>query len=591
MDNQRLLIWAACGLLLWFTYQAWVRDYSTQPATSAVPVAEETTDATDSAESREPLPGAGDLPELPDATAEAPQPGSASAPDLTVADDAKKPSGDLIHVRTDVLDVQIDTRGGTLEKAVLLDYPVAKDQPDNLVTLLSTASSDLGLLQTGLRAVGDGAEPNHLAQFESEAAEYLLDGDDQLTVSLTWSDGQGISVVKQFRFERGSYIIHLQQTVVNESDAAWQGAPYAQIKRHSYPQDRSMFDVGTYSFHGPVVYDGEKSTKFNRDDLIADGPASLVARDGWLAMIQHHFLSAVVPAAETEQHYRVAVRDNVATASVIGPTQTVAAGDAQTFAATLFVGPKLQEQLEQVTPTLKLTVDYGWLTIISGPLFWLLSKVEAVVNNWGLAIIIVTMMIKLAFYKLTQASGRSMAKMREIQPRMKALQERYKDDRQQLSQAMMELYKREKVNPAAGCLPILIQMPFFLAFYWVLLESVEMRQAPFFLWIDDLSSKDPYFILPLIMGAAMYLQQKLNPTPADPIQAKVMQFMPIVFTVFFAFFPSGLVLYWVTNTSLSIAQQWRINKIVEEESKKRRSNKKEGKKKESSEKADKSDSS
>jgi YidC/Oxa1 family membrane protein insertase len=234
----------------------------------------------------------------------------------------------------------------------------------------------------------------------------------------------------------------------------------------------------------------------------------------------------------------------------------------------MFIGPKLQRQLAEIAPSLKLTVDYGWLTIISEPLFWLLSKVHSLVQNWGLAIIFVTILIKLAFFKLTQASGRSMAKMRKIQPRMKALQERYKDDRQQLSQAMMELYKREKVNPAAGCLPILIQMPFFLAFYWVLLESVEMRQAPFALWITDLSSRDPYFILPIIMGAAMLFQQKLNPAPADPVQAKVMQIMPVIFTGFFAFFPSGLVLYWVTNTTLSIAQQWHINKTVEGEDKK-----------------------
>ena len=223
--------------------------------------------------------------------------------------------------------------------------------------------------------------------------------------------------------------------------------------------------------------------------------------------------------------------------------------------------------MEDIDETLKLTVDYGWLTIISQPLFWLLSFVHGFVANWGVAIILVTILIKLAFYKLTDASGRSMAKMREIQPRMKALQERYKDDRPALSQAMMDLYKREKVNPAAGCLPILIQMPFFLAFYWVLLESVEMRQAPFALWISDLSSRDPYFILPLIMGAAMLFQQKLNPAPADPVQARVMQIMPIMFTGFFAFFPSGLVLYWVTNTLMSIAQQWHINRVVAEEAK------------------------
>jgi YidC/Oxa1 family membrane protein insertase len=249
---------------------------------------------------------------------------------------------------------------------------------------------------------------------------------------------------------------------------------------------------------------------------------------------------------------------------------TIRAGEEHTFTSNLFVGPKVQSELEQLAPSLKLTVDYGFLTILSNPLFWLLSKVYEFVGNWGVAIILVTIIIKMAFYKLTEKSGRSMAKMREIQPRMKALQDRYKDDRQALSQAMMELYKREKVNPAAGCLPILIQMPFFLAFYWVLLESVEMRQAPFALWITDLSSKDPYFILPIIMGAAMLMQQRLNPAPADPVQAKVMQIMPIVFTGFFAFFPSGLVLYWVTNTLLSIAQQWYVNKVVAEEQKTRK---------------------
>jgi YidC/Oxa1 family membrane protein insertase len=245
----------------------------------------------------------------------------------------------------------------------------------------------------------------------------------------------------------------------------------------------------------------------------------------------------------------------------------VAPGQSHTFNTTLFVGPKLQSQLEQVDERLKLTVDYGWLTLLSNPLFWLLSAAFGIFGNWGVAIIAVTILIKLVFYKLTESSGRSMAKMRNLQPRIKAMQERYKDDKQAQSQAMMELYKTEKVNPAAGCLPILIQMPFFLAFYWVLLESVEMRQAPFALWITDLSVRDPFFILPLIMGAAMFFQQKLNPQVGDPIQIKVMQIMPIIFTAFFAFFPAGLVLYWVTNTLLSIAQQWKINKVVEEESK------------------------
>jgi YidC/Oxa1 family membrane protein insertase len=327
-----------------------------------------------------------------------------------------------------------------------------------------------------------------------------------------------------------------------------------------------MFDVDSYSYDGAVVYDGEKSEKLGRDDLISDGAYNIQATNGWTATIQHHFLNAIVPPVDSLYVFDISVRGDIAVSSFIAtPSVIVSPGSEHIFETTVFVGPKLQAQLEEIAESLKLTVDYGWLTIISQPLFWLLSLVFSFAANWGVAIIIVTILIKAVFYKLTEASGRSMAKMREIQPRMQALQERYKDDRPALSQAMMELYKREKVNPAAGCLPILIQMPFFLAFYWVLLESVEMRQAPFAFWITDLSSRDPYFILPIIMGAAMLFQQRLNPTPGDPVQAKVMQIMPIMFTAFFAFFPSGLVLYWVTNTVLSIGQQWYINKVVHEE--------------------------
>jgi len=569
MDNQRLLVWAAFGLMLWFTYQAWVQDYGLKPPLETGPAAEAPAAPPDDA---------ADLPALPQTEVETLRPDG--APQLPAASDADGTSG-IVRVITDVLDVEINTRGGTLQKAVLQRYPVAKDRPDVLVQLLNPAPPDVGLIQTGLRAAGEGPEPNHLAQFASEASEYRLDGRDDIVVSLTWDDGEGLSVTKQYRFMRGKYIVDVRQTVTNDGTSEWRGAEYAQIQRESYPQDRSMFDVDSYSFHGPVIYDGERSTKLDRDDLLSDGPFNLSATNGWIASIQHHFLSAVVPATGSEQRYSVAIRNDIALSSAIGTAQTVAPGASHTFETTLFVGPKLQDQLDDVSPKLKLTVDYGWLTTLSGPLFWLLSKVHDVVANWGLAIILVTILIKLVFYKLTETSGRSMAKMREIQPRMKALQERYKDDRQQLSQAMMELYKREKINPAAGCLPILIQMPFFLAFYWVLLESVEMRQAPFALWITDLSSRDPYFILPLIMGAAMFFQQKLNPAPADPVQAKVMQIMPIIFTGFFAFFPSGLVLYWVTNTVLSIAQQWHINKVVARESAKRKSAKKEGKKKDS----------
>ncbi len=565
MDNQRLLTWGFFAIMVWLTYQAWMADYGPQPQPAQeAPAAAQGGPA--------PADGAADLPAL--AMEETDAPALEAAPDEAAEPPGAAPARPRIRVLTDVLNIVIDPRGGTLVEATLLDYPVAKDRPDDLVKLLDTTPENLGLVQSGLRAAGEGPEPNHLATFVGERDRYELGAADELVVPLRWTDGEGLTVEKRYRFRRGSYIIDLEQQLVNDTAGTWRGAAYTQLKRRSYPQERSMFDVDSYSFEGPIVYDGERAEKLSRDDLLDDGPMIFTSDAGWLGSIQHHFVSAIVPGRGTSQRYNVTVRDQVATASVIGPTRTVAAGGSETFTTTLFVGPKLQSQLEAVDDTLKLTVDYGFLTILSQPLFWLLSKAYGIFGNWGVAIIAVTILIKLVFYKLTESSGRSMAKMRNLQPRIKALQERYKDDRQALSQAMMDLYKREKVNPAAGCLPILIQMPFFLAFYWVLLESVEMRQAPFALWITDLSSRDPFFILPLVMGAAMFFQQKLNPQVGDPVQIKVMQIMPVIFTVFFAFFPSGLVLYWVTNTLLSIAQQWQINKVVEREAKEQKGGKK-----------------
>ena len=567
MDNQRLLIWAFFLLMGWMTWQTWQQDYAPKPT---LPVGEPAEQPV--AMPSEPAAPADPIPEI-DATGEA-------APLAPQAQDGaeREASATTIRVRTDVLDVEISTVGGTLQGAELLRYPVAKDRPDELVRMLDTSGRTLSLIESGVRAAAGGAEATHLQTFAAGATSYELGGAGEILVPLTWRDESGLVVEKRYRFARGSYRIDLEQQVRNGTDAEWQGAEYVRIKRYSGEIERSMFNVDTYSFDGPVVYDGEGSEKLKREDLLDDGPYEYSAERGWLGSIQHHFLRAVVPAPGTEYRYRVAVDGNVATSSAIRRNLvSVPPGESATLSTTLFVGPKLQDQLEDIDKSLKLTVDYGWLTIISQPLFWLLSFVyENLMSNWGVAIIVVTFLIKLAFYKLTESSGRSMAKMRQLQPRMKALQDRYKDDRQALSQAMMELYKREKVNPAAGCLPILIQMPFFLAFYWVLLESVEMRQAPFALWITDLSSRDPFFILPLIMGAAMLGQQKLNPAPTDPVQARVMQIMPVMFTVFFAFFPSGLVLYWVTNTVLSIAQQWKINRVVEAEAKSQKGGKKTG---------------
>ncbi len=557
MDNQRLLIWGLFGLLAWITYQTWIQDFAPKP----VAIQQQTEQPELSAPT-----GGGELPALAapgDAALDAPMPAIDAAPEVAVA----VSTAPTIHVVTDVFEIEISTEGGTLQSAKLIAYPIHKDQPETPVELLSNDAANFGQIQTGLRVVGEGDEPNHRAIFTSARAAYSLDGADEIVVPLRWRNDDGIEVEKRFYFKRGSYAIAIEQEVSNGSDGLWRGAEYAQIQRIFKEQERSMFDVDSYSFAGPIIYDGEKSEKLKHDDLIEDGTYKLDAKNGWIGSIQHHFLSAVVPAADTDQTYTISARGDRSTASTIAKAQSIAPGSSKTFTTTAFVGPKLQSQLEEIDKTLKLTVDYGWLTIISQPLFWVLNFVFEFVGNWGVAIILVTFLIKLAFYKLTESSGRSMAKMRNLQPRMKALQDRYKDDKPALSAAMMELYKREKVNPAAGCLPILIQMPFFLAFYWVLLESVEMRQAPFALWITDLSTRDPYFILPLIMGAAMLMQQKLNPAPADPVQAKVMQIMPVMFTGFFAFFPSGLVLYWVTNTLLSIAQQWKINRVVEREAK------------------------
>ncbi|WP_405243539.1 membrane protein insertase YidC [Lentisalinibacter salinarum] len=565
MENQRLFIWALFGLMAFMTWTTWQQDYAPrpQPADPSSQQAAERLPPDDTLSTD--LPDVGDVPTVDSA-------GGATAP--RPADSVAEPAETRVRVVTDVLDVLISSRGGDIVSAVTRRYPVEKDRPDQLVQVLNPSPNELAVFRTGLRSVSGDTnqpEPNHRAEFTAPRSEYRLgDGEDALEVPLTWEREDGLSVTKIYRFERGSYIIPMEQRVTNGTAETWAAAPYGQIAHRMHAQERSMFDVATYSYDGPVLYNGDKYEKIKPDDLQDDGPVQARAENGWLAAIEHHFLSAIVPPSGEQYRYDLSARGDNFLASAIGPAYSFAPGETGSLELTLFVGPKIQDQLTQVAETLKLTVDYGFLTILSQPLFWLLDKVHDFVGNWGWSIIIVTLLIKLVFYKLTETSGRSMAKMRKLQPRLKAIQERYKDDRQKLSQAMMELYKREKVNPAAGCLPILVQMPFFLAFYWVLLESVEMRQAPFMLWIQDLSSRDPYFILPILMGAAMFGQQKLNPAPPDPVQAKVMSILPIVFTVFFAFFPAGLVLYWLTNTLLSIAQQWQVNRVVEAEDRKTR---------------------
>jgi YidC/Oxa1 family membrane protein insertase len=551
MDNIRVFLWLTLLGVAWLVYTAWVADYggaTTSPAT-APPVTQ--TGAPDETS----------LPPLTPTTA-TPSQNQAQAPQVTAP---AAPTGELIRVRTDVLDVRIASQGGDLVRADLLQYSVDKDTPEPVVRLLDEQGPERWVFQTGLRSAVGGAEPNHLATFRTASNDYsLAPGQDELVVTLDWMGEGPISARKTYTFRRGRYEVDLTLTVA-AAGGSWRGAPYAQMERVDVPVERSIFSIDSYSFKGPVLYDGDQFEKLDVEDL-AQSPVTKTVQGGWFAAIQHHFLGAAVPPGTDTYRYDAAMRGPAFLLSAIGPVTDVNAGMPLNATFKLFVGPKLQEQLQSVGSELERTVDYGITTPLAQPLFYVLNWVHGWVGNWGFAIIIVTIMIKAVFYKLTAMSGRSMAKMRKIAPRMKAIQERYKDDRQGLSQAMMELYKKEKVNPAAGCLPILIQMPFFFAFYWVLVESVEMRQAPFMLWIDDLSAQDPFYVLPLLMGAAMFFQTRLSPAPPDPVQARMMQIMPIMFTLLLVFLPAGLVAYQLTNTVLSILQQWRINTIVARES-------------------------
>jgi len=561
MPSQRLLLWAGLALVLWLNYQAWQQDYASPPATSQAQSGP--TASTPAAPAPQALEQS--VPGLPTPTSDANTPPAPEAPAAPVA--APAAAGD-IRVLTDVLDLRIGAQGGELKRADLLAYPKDKRNPDVLVRLFNDDPAHPFLLQSGLTSGIPGAQPDHLATFTSAASEYrLADGTDEIKVPVTWTDGQGITVTKTYTFTRGSYAVRMDYDIDNKSAKDWQTASYMQFLRQQPHVERSMFDVESYAFMGPAIYDGTKYRKLEIDDE-EDRVFSAGIQNGWFAAMQHHFVAAAVPAAQQTYQYRLRAENGQYLLGAVGPSQVVPAGARRTLSETLFVGPKLQAQLETTGPRLELVADYGMLTILSKPLFLVLKWVHGLVGNWGWAIVLVTALIKLIFYPLSEASGRSMAKMRALAPRIKNIQERYKDDREQLGRAMMELYKREKINPLAGCLPIVIQIPVFLAFYWVLLESVEMRQAPFMLWINDLSTRDPLFILPLFMGAAMFGQYKLNPAPPDPVQAKVFMFMPIIMTVMFAWFPSGLVLYWLTNTVLSIAQQWRINKVVEQQAKK-----------------------
>ncbi len=469
--------------------------------------------------------------------------------------------GERIRVATDVVIVEIDTMGGDMRRVQLTKYRDTFDQQLNFV-LLQETEHNIYIAQSGL--IGEGL-PNHTTLFKAAQSSYeLAPGAETVTVRLKAAAGNGIQLVKTYALHRGSYVVDVGFEATNAGTAAVEPFAYFQLVRDTKPSvgDSKMVPV----FSGVELYtEKDKLHKASFDDIVKNKvsyPKS--ATDGWIAIVQHYFLGAWLPKPGESREYFVRNLDNgLFAAGVILPVGRLDPGQTSVVVSRLYAGPQEQALLKTLAPGLELTVDYGWLRPLAVPLFWVLNEIHKMVNNWGAAIILLTVIIKLIFYPLSAASYKSMAKMKVLAPKLQRLKERYGDDRQRMHQAMVELYKTEKINPLGGCLPIVVQIPVFIALYWVLLLSVELRQAPFVWWIQDLSRPDPFYILPVLMGATMFIQTWLNPTPPDPMQAKLMKIMPIAFSVFFFFFPSGLVLYWLVNNILSIAQQWRITHVLE----------------------------
>jgi len=564
MDNIRFLLVIAFAMVSYMLWEQWQIDYGPKPIVAA-------TEQPIVVDSGEDLPSTGNINPI------------ASGQNLEAVPVLGVHAEQILTIKTDVFLIEIDTKGGTIRNLDLLQYPhekentavkkmfslVGLDAPEkdlSPVRLFDSSNEKLFLAQSGLIASsGSAAGPDHHAFYSIEKESYELEvGLDTLSVPLTWTNNQGLVVTKVYTFTRGSYDINVDQKVSNDSAETWTGRQYGQLLRVPYADDKGNTFIRTYA--GGVVYtEEEKYQKVEYDDMEEEN-LSVSTLGGWSAMTQHYFATAWVPPADQENHfYTKKLKDWRYVIGSYSPAVDVAAHTDVTFNSHLFVGPKVQPMMEKVATGLELTVDYGWLTIIGKPIYWLLNQIHDRIGNWGFSILGVTLCIKLLFFKLSQASYRSMAKMRKIQPRLKALQEKFADDRQRFNTEMMAMYKKEKVNPMGGCLPIMVQIPVFISLYWVLIETVELRQADFALWVQDLSAQDPYFILPILMGITMKIQQSLNPAPIDPLQAKVMKMFPIVFTVFFLFFPAGLVLYWVCNNTLSICQQWYITKQIEAE--------------------------
>lgn len=568
MDTQRLILFAAFMLVSMSLWQSWQMQIN-PPVDNGSSITQDLNSQTPGLEKGIADNIAGttlkdDLPSVPQKISS-----DNTKSDSTPSVNAKISSGKRINVTTDVFDIEIDTIGGDIRRAALLNYPIDVNNNPDPVVLMNDKSGLFFVSQTGLLSSTEKElyAPDHNVSYQVDKFDYQLGEQEELEVPLSWTSDDGLFTLKKtYTFYPGKYSIKVKHEVINNSAADWQGHLYRQLQRTSLEQ-KNMF-IHTYT--GAMIskeVDGFEKIDFS--DMM-ELNLSRANTGGWISMIEHYFLGAWIPPQNSKENYYTRVTDRNSNdphyiVGTISAEQTIAANTKGEFEDLLYIGPKLQLQIKDLAPGLDNTVDYGFLSVIAHPIYWLLDKIQGVVNNWGWSIIFLTIIIKAIFYKLSETSYKSMAHMRKVSPRLKAIQEQHKDNASEKNKAMMELYKKEKINPLGGCLPIVVQIPVFISLYWVLLESVEMRQADFMLWLNNLSAPDPYYVLPLIMGVSMFVQQKLNPAPMDPVQAKVMMMLPIIFTVFFAFFPSGLVLYWVVNNLLSITQQWYITKKIENE--------------------------
>ena len=563
MDKQRLIIFSLIAVIGYLLILAWNDDYGqpVEPTIAEVQqqVSGNTLDSLPTSSNSQQTAANSDLPSATPLTAD----GVSATGDQPAI--LAQPSQQAIEVETDVFKISINPRGGDVVYAALKEYPRVIDKADDPFVLLQNGGARVYIAQSGLIGKnGPDASPAGRPLYQAAQSSFqMAEGEDTLQVDLQLKQN-GVNITKRYTFTRGDYLINVQYIVDNQSSEPWQGNFFAQLKRDNSADPSKTTSMGMASYLGAATQTSEDNyVKVDFDDA-GDSPFKEKNTGGWVAVLQHYFVSAWIPDINQLHTYEVRKNsqgENIA--GLVSPATIVAPGASATIGAQLYTGPKIQERLKEIAPSLELTIDFGFLFFIGQPLFWVLNFFHGFLGNWGWAIIFTTLVIKLAFFHLSATSYKSMANMRRVGPEMARIKELHGSDRQKMSSAMMELYKKEKINPLGGCLPILVQMPVFIALYWVLMESVELRQAPFMFWLTDLSVKDPFFILPILMGITMFGQQMLNPTPPDPTQAKVMKMMPIMFTFFFLWFPSGLVLYWVTNNLLSIAQQYVITKKIE----------------------------